>query len=143
MEARCQVVLIAKNFLHFRVVDVLSHLVEGIDLNILAITSRVIVPIKGAPFLLPESHEDDWTFIDDRVDDQGGEDDDEDGHEGQAEVELAPSYIPIRVLKEEATSLDSAHLASALLDLQHDLLLLGKLGHRVLFLQHLILLASC
>ena len=84
----------------------------------------LIVAIKCSSFLLPEGHEDDGALGHDRVDDESGQHDDEDGHKGEAKVELAPLDIPARVLQKESTGLSAAHLARLLLQLTHYPLLL-------------------
>ena len=65
----------------------------------------LVVAIKCSSLLLPEGHEDDGTFGHDRVDDESGQHDDEDGHKGEAKVELAPLDIPERVLQKVSSIL--------------------------------------
>ena len=85
---------------------------------------RLVISIKRTAFLLSERHENDWAFGYDRVDDESGEHDDEDGEKGEAKVELAPSDISKRVLQKQSAGLRPAHLPSFLLQFKHDFFLL-------------------
>ena len=117
--------MIADNFLYSRIVQKVLSLPVCVDLAFFSsFVACLVVAIKCSSLLLPEGHEDDGAFGHDRVDDESGQHNNEDGQKGEAKVELAPLDIPERMLQKESTHLSAAHLGYLLLQLTNYSILL-------------------